>query len=1067
MTTVFSVRPLPIVLALQALFAMPVAQATNFTVTAGTTDTAGKTLTTGDTGAVAATGSLSSTTDPVIAITGTSGAVTLNNDGTIANTSTGRAIDNNTSGVAITITNNGTITSFLNDALRLNKANSTLTLNNNGSITVTGTATSGGQAIDMRGATGTGAKVINNGSTSNSSALISSSNDDALRPGTNTTINNYGTIISTGTVNTKCPTYAGLPACPGSAPSAQDGIDVGGVTGVVVNNYGTVSGPRHGITADTVVTVTNYASGQIIGRNGSGVGSDGTATVTNYGLISGRYAGAGLAYDHFGNGSTYTDPTQTTVNNGDGDGVDIDGIGTVTNYGRIEGLGGGGYDSGGRPNGGDGLALGGGTVVNAAGAVIWGKSNGILVDDGANGTDTTNLAGNKNRGTSTATASAVTITNSGTITGDRKVGIGLVGDWNDTIVNNSTGVITGGVDTQQVDKLSTDVTQTAGAAIQMGAGNDTLTNYGRIEGKNGLAIDMGSGDDTLKLFAGGSTGVVIGTINGGTGIDTLETGGTQLFSAGTVSNFEKFIVRDGSTTFDYALGTVTEVQVDAGAALKINGAVSTTGNLTVNGTFATAAGNDVRTVAVGGNYVQGAAGVLEAGLGSANQSDKLSVTGTATIADGATIRPVPKTYVANGSSYTLVTATGGLTATASNLSVLNESALVSYSLSQAGNNLMLSAQRKGSIASMASSSASSLGGVLEGLGQGGNAVASSLLGALDSQTSAKAVDDALKQISPDNNHSSQQVSQVATGTVFSALESRIDSSRSGLAQAQTGLAAGDNANRRMWVQGLGAWGKQEQRSDANGYDIYAAGIAGGVEVDRNARDVMGISVGFTRAGTDGTGSGQGDDVSVDSYHVGGYFSQNDADMTLDASVLLGFNSYESQRRVAFPGFSSTLKGDYKGWQLSSRVEVGFPFSIDAAWSGRWLVGGRAAYLATEGYTESGNAAVAQQIGSSSSHSFASVLGAEFTQRLTETTQLQLRTRYLHEFADPSDIKATFVAGGPSFTSSGIKPKRDTLQLGIGYRKVTEAGATVTFGYDAEVRQQYLAHNLTARAVWPF
>ncbi|WP_204351102.1 hypothetical protein, partial [Serratia marcescens] len=87
-----------------------------------------------------------------------------------------------------------------------------------------------------------------------------------------------------------------------------------------VNNRagGTISGARHGITADTDITVVNEAGATIIGRNGSGVGSDGTATVTNYGTIIGAYAGPGNIFTNTGAASV----------NGDGDGVDIDLIGT-------------------------------------------------------------------------------------------------------------------------------------------------------------------------------------------------------------------------------------------------------------------------------------------------------------------------------------------------------------------------------------------------------------------------------------------------------------------------------------------------------------------------------------------------------------------------------------------------------------------------------------------------------------------------------------------------------------------------------------------------------------------
>ncbi len=79
------------------------------------------------------------------------------------------------------------------------------------------------------------------------------------------------------------------------------------------------------------MTVYNRDGGLIVGRNGSGVGSDGNGTVYNWGTIRGEYAGEGNAFDHLGEGST--------TSNGDGDGVDIDKNAYIVNYGQIVGAG--------------------------------------------------------------------------------------------------------------------------------------------------------------------------------------------------------------------------------------------------------------------------------------------------------------------------------------------------------------------------------------------------------------------------------------------------------------------------------------------------------------------------------------------------------------------------------------------------------------------------------------------------------------------------------------------------------------------------------------------------------
>lgn len=392
-----------------------------------------------------------------VTATGGSGSTTISNSGTISQTGTGRTIYSSSSGSGFNLQNllGGIITSVGADLMKMSNPVTVYTINNQGTIWQKGTGTASGQALDLRDITSTG-NTITNGSSTNASATIKADGDDAIRPGSNTTILNYGTIITNGIVNTKCPDYLGA-ACSGK-PSAHDAIDVGGSTNFSVDNYGTISGSRHGITADSELYVVNRAGGLIRGRNGSGVGSDGTGTVINYGTIRGEYAGSGNVYEH-------SSGVNSTANNGDGDGVDIDGVARIENYGTIIGAGAGGFDSSGNPNGADGIAAGGGVIINGVGALIQGANNGILIDNGGG------LAG----------VAATSITNAGTITGGN-YGIRIAGAYNNTIINS--GTISGGT-----------------FAIQTGTGADTLEIRGgsRIIGP----VDLGGGADVIR-FTGGN-----------------------------------------------------------------------------------------------------------------------------------------------------------------------------------------------------------------------------------------------------------------------------------------------------------------------------------------------------------------------------------------------------------------------------------------------------------------------------------------------------------------------------------------------------------------------------------
>jgi hypothetical protein len=432
----------------------------------------------------------------------TSPGVTINNSGTIVGSTRGIDTSGSTTPRNLTLNNfaGGVINGVGNDAFRINAdiGTGTVTVNNYGTIISTG-----GQALDFdSNSSTTGTLNIYNYST----GLIQTTGADAVRPGMNGIVTNYGQIISLDTIG---------------SGNGTDGVDFQANSGTVINKSGgLISGFRHGITVGSAgtISVTNEAGGVILGRNGSGVGSDNisatnAATIVNYGRITGAYAGVG---------------------DGDGDGVDIDGAANITNYGIIEGTGAGGYDNsvtGNHLNNSEGLSLGGGTVVNYG--TISGASYGIVVNNDSN----LNL--------SRSGVAATTLTNYGNIVGQNGFAIRLENKTgtsadNDTIVNY--GTITGngaipnptatvllrdGVTVDPANGTLNGVTYTAGSArfirgdgsaIQMGEGSDVLTNYGNIIGNNGRAVNLEGGNDTMNVMPGSK---IVGLVDGGVGINTL------------------------------------------------------------------------------------------------------------------------------------------------------------------------------------------------------------------------------------------------------------------------------------------------------------------------------------------------------------------------------------------------------------------------------------------------------------------------------------------------------------------------------------------------------------------
>ena len=302
------------------------------------------------------------------------------------------------------------------------------------------------------------------------------------------------------------------PTLSGGVVTGSDGIDLRTLSGINVNNDGGSISGRHGIATDganigpSTFTLLNDNGGLIQGLNGSGLNIDGVSAsvVANVDNRLGAIRGGVLA----------------GASEADGDGIDVDGVLNLFNRGQILGLGARGA------NNAEGIAAGGGSIVNQSMGTIIGST---LLADAPNGDAT--RAGNgiliddSNGGNAVA---ATTVQNDGLIQGKSGFGIKMVGNFADSIDNQSRGVIRGAG---------------TGATIQTGDGNDTIHNRGRIISDIGNAVDLEGGDDSIYLHNAGSPFSnmdVVGNISGGTGSNTLVFDSHQYDEfayAGVLSNF--------------------------------------------------------------------------------------------------------------------------------------------------------------------------------------------------------------------------------------------------------------------------------------------------------------------------------------------------------------------------------------------------------------------------------------------------------------------------------------------------------------------------------------------------
>jgi outer membrane autotransporter protein len=968
-------------LAIALLLATPVVHAK--TVQIDTATTAAQTLGGSDSLTISAPGSLTNSGKAVTLKDKTSGAgVVIDNAGKIVSTG-GRAIDSSgdlsqARNYSIYNRSGGQILGA-NDALRIdsNFVSGSLLIDNSGTI-----RSSTGQGLDLDALRSDGVRTT---LVNRADGLIRGDASDGMKTGANATISNYGEISSGDSHN---------------ADEKFDGIDIDSASGVSVTNYGVITGGRHGITTDLGATLVNY--GQITGRNGSGFGSDGDGTVINHGTLTGAYSGLQA--------------------NGDGDGVDIDKIAHIENYGTIQGVGAGGVDKAGFTNGSEGIALGGGYILNASGALISGANSAILVDDGSGG----------------AGLAATTLENFGSIRGLDGFGVKFVGEFADSVIN-----------------------------------------AGTIGGSNGLALDLGGGNDSLTLRNGSR---FVGVVDGGSGYDRLVMDDAAGGSLADSRNFEWLEVRQGAWTLtgsgDFSDGGAVRngatllnqggiagsLTVDAGGVYAGGGAV---GSLNVNGTLRT--NTDLGRATIVHDLNMGSGSTLAYGVNADGSSAPVQVGGTANL-NGATlaVNPGSGTYPwqsrytvlqaarVNGtfgtvtSDYAFLTPTLAYTPTEVDLTYTrNDVAFNEFALTGNGSN--------------AASSLASIGK--------NNTLYNALLNTTQSSAGA-----AIEQLAGASNANLTSATLGASSQVGSSMLSAMQQMAGspgllvGLDQRDTPILAANgvpaaarnlndpNARGRLWLQAIGGYGKVDGEHGGNSLEQRSKGSVLGADWALESQWRVGVLGGYSKTDLDASGV----DGKVESWHAGVYALHQHGPLAVRLGAAYSGHQGESKRTVAFNGFSDRPKGDYDADSQQAFAELGYAMGRGRLSAEPFVSLGYQRYH-RDRYQEKGGAA-ALQVDSQTQDNVSSTLGLRLAHLSSLDNGMSLTPRlaagWKHTYGDiSSSTRQAFVVGGTAFSVDGSSLDRDSLVLEAGLDLGISSRHTLGVGYSGEIGNNSRNHGL--------
>jgi uncharacterized protein with beta-barrel porin domain len=751
-----------------------------------------------------------------------------------------------------------------------------------------------------------------------------------------------------------------------------------------------------GIASGTISTLNN-SNGSFTGTGGNVTAATITGgSVTNQGVAFGTVtnAAAGIFTNTSGNTASLTNAGTANIEGGT--------VGTLSNSGTVNA-------SGGSINAATN-AMGG--VLNVTGPVTAGRLNN-------NGT------ANLNAGTLTVSGAA---TNSGILNGN---GGSLTAG---SLTNVATGQITG--------------------ALNLSSGVDALINDGRITG----SVAMGAGDDRLELRAGSG---VTGSVDGGMGNDTLALalGGTEAAPVTAMlapfTGFETLRNTNGvvSLSGNYAIGAV---DVAGGRLIGTAGSTLTAQTVTIaNGATYGSAGRVVGNIVNNGTLSPGASpgtmtvtGNVSLNAGSTTLfeltptvSDQLLISGSLTIANGATLNLTGTRPLASGTVLDLIVADGGING---RFSTVNQSATVGGFVAQRANRIQLLGlfATNSAFTPQVNNTVTYVNDVLVA-GQAGTALLNALPSLATSGSGTNS--DAFARINPEAYASATQL----------GLENGIAVSKALRDVNRTRVESGPFT----FAQGFGNWrrfaadaGIGTSRANTSNY-----GVVGGLGIGGERASIAAF-IGYA----DGkqTLSAIGAETMADGVVAGitgGYSTEN---LQINASITYDAGKANTVRGLPGGGVS---RAGYNLRSWTTDISLGYAIPVGSNWAVMPEVG--LTHISTKrgAVSETGSAAfdlavLNRETGATFVEGSLTVMGGRAEGAKT-TPWLSIGVRHQ---ADGDAVLATggFKGVASTFTVAGADRRNTLLTTGIGVETKLSDNVSLNAGYRGEFGKDNAGHNAT-------
>ena len=824
---------------------------------------------------------------------------------------------------------------------------------------------------------------------------------------------------------------AGNGGVPGADGTAGAGILFGaGTTGASVDNGGTIGGGDNvtGATADAIDITGGSAVNFIL--NGSS-GSIGDTT---------NESGTAL---NIGTGSTLgTLSNIGTIASTTGAGISINGTGSLTTLNNAAPASGfaGGLITSGSASGDANAAL----VLNST-------TQGALTNDGI----ISNTGGGIALAFTAAPMGSFTNAAGGTIESTSMGGTAVDFGASATLVNN--GTITG------------NITNSVGLAIPVLTNTGAITGNVNVGGAFGGTLNMNGGTitGTVLIVSGLASGSL--NLNGGQiiGATTLYLGsninvGGDYTTAGTISSYGTDL-NVNTATFNMQ----NDVNLDN--ANNGNGAITNAGTIRIGAGSTLTAGTQV----AGGSYVFdiasgasfGKLALTGGGVTLTNAQTSVNVLGSPALTAGGLLQ------IASGTAAAAVT--DGL--------VMDNSALYDFTL-ESGLSAGANANNAYLLVSDVSAADTGMTGNERNAFRALNATNSTDPGFLAVRTNVQSASTDreanrdLEKAGPTTDGGAARAAIDATDTLFDLTEQQLAMAHTD--DAMTGMAAGDRADGlRSWAEAFGGHADQDGRHGNAGYNSNTGGGAFGADTQGLLDDsVLGLSFAY---GHTHVNNNIGQSTQVNAYQATVYGSHYltgiDKGLFIEGMAAFQYGRNDETRHDIGGVAGLDATGRYNSYEEAGRAKLGRDFGLHDLGGVTLTPGVLTDYTHyhQQSYSESGAGGASLNVGRDSENIWNVGLGGQATWLFRNDSgsyfKPDLHASYKYDLLNDNavDVSSTFAAGGPSFSTNGLKPGRHQVNAGFDARFYSTSNWEFTGSYDYTWKARYSNNTGLIRAAYKF